>query len=1840
MFSNVQAGSSSPTVSFLTSPGAANSVAKDNSCFASSFSLNDNAELSRFFYGNFLTAITCGSRLQEQGLCIPDEGAPLSNPEIDVIGNAVSIADGDVAPSTSDHTQFPNTLACTGTSSRTFTIENTGTAVLNLSGTPIVQVSGPQAAEFTVTTQPPATVAINGSVTFTVTFDPSSVSAHDATLSIDNDDTNEDPYDFVIRGQGTPDNDAPTITCPAAQTGSVDASCGFLLPDLTTLATGVGDNCPTAPTVTQSPAIGTSIPVVGTATTVTLYATDGSTNVDSCSFTHTTADNTMPTAVCQDISIQLSGGTATIVASDINNGSSDNCGLGAITASTTSFTCAEVGANSVTLTVNDVNSNSSTCTAMVTVQDTTIPTATCQDITVQLDAGGNGTAGGGDVNNGSTDDCTSVLLSLSQTSFSCADLGTNSVTLTVSDASTNQATCTAMVTVEDNVDPVITCPAQQSTFVDGNCQATVPDLASLGSATDNCATSPTVTQSPTLGATISSATTTVVTLTTDDGNGNTANCTFNFVTQDTTRPALTCPSGTTIFMDDSCMAAVPDFLATTTTSDNCSSNPTLLQTPAAASTVTGSGFLAVIITSTDDDGNVADCQISVTKSDTTRPSVTCPTNLDLPANTVCQVSLPNFASTLSATDNCDPNPGAFQTPVAGTILNGVGATANVTLIVNDLNSNAKQCDFVVTVTDTTSPVTTCPANQTIAVDANCAASLPNYIPQTSIGDNCDGNPTVVQSPALNTPLSANNPPVTVTITATDASTNTNSCSFTVTPTDNIAPTITCPPNETVFLSATCNTTMADYSGATTTADNCTVSLPVTQSPLAGSVQSGVGSQTVTLSIEDASTNSANCTLVVTRQDTTRPSLTCPANQNLLANQSCSVSIPDFSSQTTLSDNCDSSPSLSQSPVVNTTLNGAGTTQVITMTANDASTNSTSCTFTVTVTDQTAPSVSCPANQTLVGDANCQIIIPDYLPQVSIADNCDGNPTLAQSPASGTTASGAGTVVTVTATGTDISANAGNCTFTVTIIDNDNPTIVCPANQTLIANASCQATLPSFVTQATIADNCDPNPSVVQAPSAATTISGAGTVTNVTLTITDGSANTSNCSFTVTLQDQTAPNLSCPPNQNIIANSNCQVNLPSFVPTVSDNCDANPVIVQSPIGGTLVSGAGTAVNVSFSATDASSNIANCAFVATVIDTTSPGITCPPNETIYVNGSCTVSLPDYSPQTTSSDNCTAAVTVTQSPPASQSFTAGNSVPVTMTGTDDSNNAANCIFTVIVQDTTRPSLICPATQMLQVDSNCSAVVPDYRSMATSSDNCTATPLLAQIPAPGMTVNSPVVQTLSITSTDFYGNVDTCTFSLAVQDTFAPTITCPAPQTLVLGNNCTTIMTDYIPGTSSTDNCTAAPTITQQPTPGSTINGSGILPVTLTADDGNGNTTSCSLNVTVFDLVAPIITCPPGDSLLTNSNCAGNIPNYTGNATVIDNCSAQISLTQNPVPGTVVTGSGAITTVVLTAVDSTGNMDTCHVMVTLIDNVAPVISGCPSNFVVTPTSLNCSPPATWTPPIASDVCGATLTSTHQPGDNFPLGTTTVTYNAADSSGNSATCSFTVTINAPQLDNVITVSNPNPCDGDSATLTASSGSIFSWSTTDTTSSIVVTQSGTYWVDLTDSSNCTGRDSVDIVFEPLPVPVIVQSGGDLCASTTFPAYQWFLNGTAIPGATGNCVTPTTNGNYTVLVTATNQCEGESAVFMYVAADEAMSAQGFEVFPNPTRDLITVRMEQPLLSPGEIVVYDLRSREVFRSSFDRIDSSIRIDLSDLTDGTYLLEIESKEFTGRTRVIRMR
>lgn len=152
-------------------------------------------------------------------------GTGVSAPEINVVGNSQTISDGDVTPAVADHTDFGVLDITAGTVVRTFTIQNTGTSVLTL-GANAASLSGANAGDFTVTTQPNTTVAPAGSTSVVVQFDPSAVGARAAVLTIANDDADESPYSFALAGGGI---SGGTVTIVQNITGE-DVSVGFSSP--------------------------------------------------------------------------------------------------------------------------------------------------------------------------------------------------------------------------------------------------------------------------------------------------------------------------------------------------------------------------------------------------------------------------------------------------------------------------------------------------------------------------------------------------------------------------------------------------------------------------------------------------------------------------------------------------------------------------------------------------------------------------------------------------------------------------------------------------------------------------------------------------------------------------------------------------------------------------------------------------------------------------------------------------------------------------------------------------------------------------------------------------------------------------------------------------------------------------------------------------------------------------------------------------------------------------------------------------------------------------------------------------------------------------------------------------------------------------------------------------------------------------------------------------------------------------------------------------------------------------------------------------------------------------
>ncbi len=131
---------------------------------------------------------------------ITDGGKDCSEPEIEVTGNDVPIPNGSTSPSTSDGTDFGSLTVGSIPITHTFTISNTGFTDLNLTGTPTITLA--VGTHFSVTQQPSnSTVASGSAVTFQVAFDPQSCGTFTDTVFIENNDSNESAYTFMISGE-------------------------------------------------------------------------------------------------------------------------------------------------------------------------------------------------------------------------------------------------------------------------------------------------------------------------------------------------------------------------------------------------------------------------------------------------------------------------------------------------------------------------------------------------------------------------------------------------------------------------------------------------------------------------------------------------------------------------------------------------------------------------------------------------------------------------------------------------------------------------------------------------------------------------------------------------------------------------------------------------------------------------------------------------------------------------------------------------------------------------------------------------------------------------------------------------------------------------------------------------------------------------------------------------------------------------------------------------------------------------------------------------------------------------------------------------------------------------------------------------------------------------------------------------------------------------------------------------------------------------------------------------------------------------------------------------------
>ena len=426
-------------------------------------------------------------------------------------------------------------------------------------------------------------------VTFTLTDSNNNSISLDATFTIE-------------------DTTAPVIFCPDNLTAfTEDVNCGAIV--------FLGDpiaieECGSVIVYQTAGLDSGSVFPVGD-TIIEFTAEDECGNIATCEFIVTVIDNDAPEAICQDLTVILDDtGNATITADQLNFGSNDNCGVESLAIDVDTFDCSNVGANQVTLTVTDIHGNTATCVSTVTVLDNTAPIAVCQDITLELGDDGTVTIDPLAIDGGSSDACGIASYELDIDTLDCSNLGTTTVTLTVTDTNGNQSSCAATVTLEDNSAPVLVCSDVTVELNQDGVALITPSL--VADITDNCGTS-VVTINAQEVSCADIGTPLTVTVFASDENGNSASCSAVVTVVDLLAPEIVCPDDQVVNLGPDGTYTLGDYIAdgSATATDNCTDPVTIFAQDPAAGSVLGFGTQEITFTAEDQYGNVSTCSFEL-----------------------------------------------------------------------------------------------------------------------------------------------------------------------------------------------------------------------------------------------------------------------------------------------------------------------------------------------------------------------------------------------------------------------------------------------------------------------------------------------------------------------------------------------------------------------------------------------------------------------------------------------------------------------------------------------------------------------------------------------------------------------------------------------------------------------------------------------------------------------------------------------------------------------------------------------------------------------------------------------------------------------------------------------------------------------------------------------------------------------------------------------------------------------------------------------------------------------------------------------------------------------------
>jgi hypothetical protein len=457
-------------------------------------------------------------------------------------------------------------------------------------------------------------------------------------------------------------------------------------------------------------------------------------------------------------------------------------------------------------------------------------------------------------------------------------------------------------------------------------------------------------------------------------------------------------------------------------------------------------------------------------------------------------------------------------------------------------------------------------------------------------------------------------------------------------------------------------------------------------------------------------------------------------------------------------------------------------------------------------------------------------------------------------------------------------------------------------------------------------------------------------------------------------------------------------------SVTDNCSTG-LVATGTIASEVVSGCTVSITKNWTVTDICGNIGtNSQTVTFTRDTTNPVIAIAAATPLSCNPSA-ANINSAFGTATVTDNCSLGLSAT-STTAAEINTSGctYSTTRTWTVTDNCGNIGTNSQTVTyTKDNTLPVLVGVPTN---TTAQCNAL--PVAATVTATDGCSVATISA--PVDVVTLGScpgSYSITRTWTATDLCGNSASASQIITVTDTTPPVLLGIPANAIV---QCSAI--PALPGIgaiTATDNCGTAtvtgPVIVN--TPGSCI-GSSTITRTWIATDQCGNSITATQTIIVTDTTAPVLANIPSNVSVLCS--AIPLPPASGVVTATDNCSTPtVSASVDVITPGSCSGSFIITRT-WTATDQCGNAAPASQIITVFDNIAPVLSGIPFNTTVQCNAIPAAPTVT-----ATDNCDVnpaiTLNETIIPGSCPSTYTIVRTWTARDACDNSRSRSQTINV-------------------------------------------------------------------------------------------------------------------------------------------------------------------------------------------------------------------------------------